>query len=480
MTAAANKPLQPKKANLAYPKATKVVLISTYEMGRQPFGLASPAAWLRRDGASVTCMDLSVEKMQESTVREAALIAIYLPMHTATRLALKIIEKIKKINAKAHLCCFGLYAPVNEKLLRKMGVHSLIGGEFEHALAELHKSLSQQENAQVKAPKKPIISLQKLNFIKPDRSTLPSIDRYAYLTLPSGEKKLVGNTETTRGCKHLCRHCPIVPIYKGNFRIVQREVVMADIRYQVEGGAQHITFGDPDFFNGPTHAQKILQAMHREFPSLTFDATIKIEHLKKHADLLPMLKQTGCVFITSAVEAIDATILEIFEKNHTKQDFIEVVERFREIGLAFNPTFVTFSPWTTVKSYLDLLETLFDLDLVDNISPVQYAIRLLIPEGSRLLELDETRKVIGPFDEKALVYPWVHPDPVVDQLFHSVMEKIQNGLKSELRRRDIFADIWELAVQARRKVLRAGRRKVPSSEGRPFEPVPFLSESWFC
>ena len=43
----------------------QVVLISTYELGRQPFGLASPAAWLRQAGARVTCLDLSVERLNE-------------------------------------------------------------------------------------------------------------------------------------------------------------------------------------------------------------------------------------------------------------------------------------------------------------------------------------------------------------------------------------------------------------------------------
>ena len=42
----------------------RVALISTYEMGRQPFGLASPAAWLRRAGAQVTALDLSRATMR--------------------------------------------------------------------------------------------------------------------------------------------------------------------------------------------------------------------------------------------------------------------------------------------------------------------------------------------------------------------------------------------------------------------------------
>ena len=87
--------------------------------------------------------------------------------------------------------------------------------------------------------------------------------------------------------------------------MVQREVVLADIRQQMAAGAQHITFGDPDFFNGPGHALAIVEALHAEFPAVTYDVTIKIEHLLKHRDALPVLARTGCLFITSAVESLD-------------------------------------------------------------------------------------------------------------------------------------------------------------------------------
>ena len=123
--------------------------------------------------------------------------------------------------------------------------------------------------------------------------------------MPDGTARVVGSTEATRGCKHLCRHCPIVPVYDGQFRVVPVDVVLADIRAQVAQGAMHVSFGDPDFFNGPTHARRIVEAFHREFPSVTYDAIIKVEHLLTHRELLPVLVETGCLFVTSAVESVD-------------------------------------------------------------------------------------------------------------------------------------------------------------------------------
>lgn len=143
---------------------------------------------------------------------------------------------------------------------------------------------------------------------------------------------------------------------------------MADISQHVLAGAEHITFGDPDFFNGPGHALPLVRQLHEEFPQITYNVTVKIEHLVKHAKHLPVLKETGCLFVTSAVESIDPKTLDHFDKRHTPEDFAFVVRTFREIGLDLSSTFVTFTPWTTLANYLALLETIQELDLIYNVA----------------------------------------------------------------------------------------------------------------
>ena len=438
----------------------QVVLISTYELGRQPFGLASPAAWLRSRGHDVVCVDTSRQRLALDTVAEAGLVAFYLPMHTATRLAVPLIQRILEARPEAHICCYGLYAPMNEPYLRALGVKTILGGEFEQALADLADGAGGQ----------PLISLDRLRFVTPDRSQLPALSTYATL-YADGETRRVGSTEASRGCKHLCRHCPVVPVYNGAFRIVQRDVVLADIRQQVVMGAEHITFGDPDFLNGPGHAMAIVDALHAEFPTLTYDATIKIEHLLKHRDLLPRLKTTGCLFIVSAVESLDDRVLALLDKGHTRADFVEAVRLTRDAGLTLTPTFVTFTPWTTLRDFRELLETLVELDLVDNVAPIQLAIRLLIPAGSRLLELPEMQARVGEFDSSALSYQWRHDDPSVDRLCSEIQLLIQDEERRKSPRRAIFARIWELAH---------GRPLPAGFHARSSGAVPHMSEPWYC
>ena len=435
----------------------RIVLVSTYELGHQPFGLASPHAWLMRAGHEVHSVDVSKTRLSDDVIRRAGAIAFSLPMHTATRLAIPVIERVKRVNPSARIGCYGLYAPLNAELLRELGVDAILGGEFEQALV-----------AWAAGANVPEISLDKLTFIKPDRSDLGA--SYAKLRTGAGDR-LVAYTEASRGCKHLCRHCPVVPVYQGNFRVIQRDVVLDDLRQQIAQGASHVTFGDPDFLNGPTHAMRIVEALHAEFPQVTYDATIKIEHLLKHRDLLRPLRDTGCLFVTTAVESLDDAVLAKLEKNHTRHDFFEAVSLAREAGLALQPTFLAFTPWTTIESYRDLLRVLKDLDLIENVPSVQLALRLLITSNSRLLELDDIRSIAGPFDRKLLVYPWTHPDPQVDSLGARIFRLVDRLQKQNLNRTEIFAAIWS----------EAGDEPLPKNfHLMPRAVVPYLDEPWYC
>jgi radical SAM superfamily enzyme YgiQ (UPF0313 family) len=443
----------------------RVLLISTYDLGRQPFGLASAAAALRASGARVACGDLAKERLDEESARQADVVAFFLPMHTATRLAVPVIDRIRSVNPRARFIAYGLYAPLNEQLLLKHGVTAIIGGEFEDDLVQAAYGREALSGERVRVPR--------VAFRVPDRAGLPLLTRYATLQV-GDERRTVAYTEASRGCKHRCRHCPIVPVYDGRFRVVPVDIVLADIRAQVGAGARHVTFGDPDFFNGIGHATAVVEAFAREFPEISYDVTIKIEHLLKHADRLGTLRDTGCAFVTSAVESVDDAVLAKLDKGHTRADFEAIVVRFREAGLVLAPTFVAFTPWTSLEGYCDLLQTIDRLALVDHVAPIQLAIRLLITEGSRLLELDDVRRLIGPFEPQSLTYRWKHPDDRVDRLQRAVEEAV--GVRLAASRRELFDRIWSIAHEA------AGI-PVPSQVAPDLLPraaVPYLNEPWYC
>src|SRR5262249_3281988 len=454
-----------------------VLLISTYEMGRQPFGLASPAAWLRQAGADVETLDLSQQPLDKRAVARADIVGFYLPMHTATRIATRAIERVRGLNPGAHLCCYGLYAPMNAGFLRGLGVKTILGGEFEQPMVRMLQRLSTGASIADAGQAEPLVSLAIQKFIVPDRDGLPPLEKYASLTMPDGTGRTVGYTEASRGCKHKCRHCPIVPVYSGHFRIVQPDIVLEDISRQVRAGAQHITFGDPDFFNGIKHAACLVTALHEMYPSLTYDVTIKVEHLLEHSRYMGLLKETGCAFVTTAVESLDDRVLQFFDKGHTRDDFIRVLSAARKVDLVLVPTFVAFHPWITLDGYRDLLETIAVLGLVENVAPVQLAIRLLIPAGSYLLDLPEVSEIIGPFDETALSYTWTHPDPRVDALQRDVECLVESATRSGADRRTICERVGR---RVQPDLGDPGRSLPAVPPGRPRSTIPYLEEPWYC
>jgi radical SAM superfamily enzyme YgiQ (UPF0313 family) len=440
----------------------KTVLVSTYDLGHQPFALASAAAWLR-----------------------AGLIAIHLPMHTATRLAVAAVSEIRALNAAAHICFFGLYAPLNRTFLRGIGGDSVIGGEFEGALAGLYRRLAaggagpgavEEAAAEAAEEEAAVIRLDKQRFLVPERDGLPPLARYGSVDMGGGRTRVIGYTEASRGCKHLCRHCPVVPVYGGQFRVVQAEIVLADIDRMVAAGAQHITFGDPDFFNGIGHSLPIVEALADRFSDLTYDVTIKIEHLIKHAGALATLARTGCCTVTTAVESVDDALLGILDKGHTRRDFRHAVALARDAGLHLAPTFIPFTPWTTGEGFLELLREIAGLGLIDNVQPVQLAIRLLVPRGSRLLDCAELHRHLDGYDDAALSYRWIDPDAAVAALYRDVSRTVEEFEAAGKGRHDIFTALWRRAHAA----CGIPPAPLPASAQPDGARAPRFSEAWYC
>jgi radical SAM superfamily enzyme YgiQ (UPF0313 family) len=416
----------------------------------------------------VRTADLSIERLDPAWLDGVSLVAVHLPMHTATRLALPLVAALRRRRPTVPICAYGLYAPLNRPQLIAAGVDAVLGPEAEPDLV----AIAQQARAGQPLAEPDHAALPRVAFRVPDRTGLPPLEAYARLQRPDGRQVVVGATDATRGCKHRCRHCPIVPVYDGRFRAVPLEVVLADIRAQVAAGAEHITFGDPDFLNGPVHARRVIDAVHAEWPALTYDVTVKVEHLRQHQPLLPVLRDTGCAFVTTAVESLDDGVLERLDKGHTRADVEAVVATCRRVGLPLAPTFIAFTPWTSRQSFAAFLDDVEALDLIEHVAPVQWTLRLLVTWGSRLLELPEIRALAGPFNPASLTFPWAHPDPAVDDLQRRLAALV--GVRPGAPRGEVFAEVRRLADEAAGRALRTVA-PLPARAA-----IPYLTEPWYC
>jgi radical SAM superfamily enzyme YgiQ (UPF0313 family) len=459
----------------------EILLISCYELGHQPLHLASLQSLLNQAGYLPVPVDTAVETLSDEALADARFVAISVPMHTALRLGEQVARRVRELNPRAFICLYGLYALLNADYLLQDTIDAAIGGEYEEPLLQLIGVLEQgtaeplvpgvKTRQQESGP-----WIQRAPVIFPNRASLPALARYAHLEI-NGEAVLAGYTETTRGCKHTCRHCPITPIYHGRFFALPVDIVLGDIRAQVAQGARHITFGDPDFFNGPTHAMRITRALHGEFPALTFDATIKIEHLLKYQQLLPELRDLGCAFVVSAVESLNADVLAHLAKEHSRDDVARAFDVMAKAGIPLRPSLLPFSPWETLESYLDLLTFFEERHLIEHVDPVHFSIRLLLPPGSSLLETPEARPWLDELDAAAYTYRWHHPDPRMDTLHQEIATLVEQRQVAHQEPVVTFFQLKALALQAcgqevnaAQEIEQYGQRKV----------LPHLSESWFC
>ena len=464
--------------------AGDILLISCYELGHQPLAVAWPAAALERAGFAPAVLDVSVENFDPERARRARLVAISVPMHTALRLGVKVAERVREVNPDCHVAFYGLYATLNADHLLASGVDSVVSGEVEAPLVEL----AQQLEAGAPVPRAVPPRLARTPLPVPSRAALPKLKKYAHLERAGGMHK-AGYVEASRGCKHHCRHCPIPPVYGGRFFVVPVDVVLADVRQLVAAGAAHITFGDPDFLNGPKHALAVARALHAEFPDVTFDITAKVEHLLARRADLPELAACGCIFVVSAVESLGDDVLRHLAKGHTANDVREALAIARAARLALRPTWVAFTPWTTVPDYRAMLEFVWDEDLIDHVDPVQFSVRLLVPPGSLLIDTPAFARHGGRLLADRFHHEWTHPDPRMDRLHGQVSQIVAAAANAGEDASATFERVYG-ALEAIEQLPEAGMQpaggRSPQEARRPRPPTapgrrpPRLTESWFC
>jgi hypothetical protein len=289
----------------------------------------------------------------------------------------------------------------------------------------------------------------------------------------NGEEKLAGYVEASHGCVHKCRHCPVPVAYDGRIRIVGSSVVMGDIAQLVAAGARHITFGDPDFLNGVKHSLQVARELHRRFPEVTFDCTTKVEHILEHRQAWPELSEYGCLFVISAFESLNAEILGYLDKGHTADEAARAVALLREHGIEIRPSWLPFTPWATPRDLLEILDFVIANEMVGNVDPIQYTIRLLVPKGSLLLDRPEITPHLQAYDRDRLTYDWQAGDPRLDRLHAELTEIVEADVAAEVDSVSTFRTLYRAVADA------AGASAGAADLG-DVEPRPRLTEAWFC
>jgi radical SAM superfamily enzyme YgiQ (UPF0313 family) len=434
-----------------------VALVACYELGYQPLHVAAVAGRLRARGHDVRCLDLSLDPWDPALAAWADRLAVSVPMHTAMRIGRRTIERAHEEHPELPVLAFGLYAPVLADVAEQV-----VAGETDEAVVDWVEGRADpgdvvrlgHGDAGAGAP-------------RPARDLLPPLDRYVHLAV-GDEHRVVAHTEASHGCAHRCRHCPVPVIYDGRIRIVDVDAVLADVAQQVGAGARHLSFGDPDFLNGAQHARRVVDAVHATFPDLTFDCTVKVEHVLRHAELWPAFAAAGCLFVVSAFESVDDATLARLAKGHTARDMARAVALLRADGIETRPSWMPFTPWTTLDQVQGMLDFVAAHDLAPNVDPVQYTIRLLVPPGSLLLDHPDLAPHLGGYDATRGCYAWRSADPAMDELHATLAELVEAHVAAGVPPLETYA------------AIRSACGLEPVAIDAPSPARPHLTETWFC
>ena len=427
----------------------KILLLSFYDLGKQPKIISELYKKLDNGSNQIDIVDYSIEE-KNLTLDNYDVLGIYASMHTASVLAEQYLRDRKLPNK---LFVFGLYANVfSEMFSNFQSIHSFDSDELESLLeVQLNPNYSFKHSV-------------------PDRTILPSITDYSHIV--DGSNNLIaGSVETTYGCKHECTHCPVPIEFKGMFKTFGTEKIITDVTNQVEEGAKHISFNDPDFFNGPKHALKILQLLNEKHPSITYDSTIKVEHILKYPDYFQELKNLNMLFVISAFETTNDHVLNILQKNHSFNDLNKAVELSLENKIDIRPTWMPFSPWTEQNDLISIIKLIENYKLRETVDPIQLTIKLLVPKNSLILKRPEMKEYLLDYDPASFSYAWQYKFPNIDNIQNELFTYVlQHESENEYTQYLGLVDILESHTN----------ETLLNSEKYSQRIVPKLSETWFC
>ena len=427
----------------------KILLLSFYDLGKQPKIISELNGKLLNGVNTIDIIDYSIED-KDIELENYDVLGIYASMHTASVLAEEYLRD-KQLPSK--LFVFGLYANVfSEMFVDFKTINSFDNDELDNFLGiELNKNYSYKHSV-------------------PDRTLLPSITEYSHIV--DGSNNLVaGSVETTYGCKHECTHCPVPIQFKGSFKTFGIDKIIKDVENQIEAGAQHISINDPDFFNGPNHALKILEKLNIQFPEITYDSTIKVQHILKYQEYFKRLKDLNMLFVISAFETTNDKVLNILQKNHTSDDLRTAVELSLENNIDIRPTWMPFSPWTEKSDLVNIIKLIENYKLRETVDPIQLTIKLLIPKNSLILQSGEIKQYLESYDPSSFSYSWKYENSVIDEIQNSLFNYVlENESVDEYTQYLGLVKIIESYTD----------NPLLVHSDYPMKNVPKLSETWFC
>jgi magnesium-protoporphyrin IX monomethyl ester (oxidative) cyclase len=263
--------------------------------------------------------------------------------------------------------------------LRQSGADYVVLGEGEQTLRELVEycrgtnigrpdGVAWREGAEIKV-------LPRVKFIaNPDDIPLPArhlldMERYFAINRPHGPQTTprVANMITSRGCPGTCVFCAIHGIWGKSYRGRSVANVMAEIRELVNKyNVGEIQFEDDNLTFDRGRAAALFRAMSAEFPGLRWGAPNGVAVWALDDELVGLMAESGCHFVTLAVESGNQRVLtEVMRKPLHLAKAKHYADKLRARGVRVDAMFVIGLPGETQAEIEDTVRYALALELDD-------------------------------------------------------------------------------------------------------------------
>lgn len=383
----------------------RVLLINPdpYPRVLPPLGISYIAEYLKKDNHTPIILDMGFDAPKNDREWERQLKEIDFVGITATTLiyfdAKKITQKIKSINPAIPVIIGGTHSSILPQfVLDDSGCDATVVGEGEEVIAEIANG-KREPNGIIHAPI--INDLDSIPTLTYDYLDINKYFKYSGAdrirwSLPQPSVAMTG----TRGCPYACTFCASKTLFGRKVRFRSVKNVMQEIDYLREKyGIKSVYFYDDTLTLKPSWMKELCTELEKR--KLSWICGTRVD--KVDEQMLRLMKQTGCKFISYGVESGSNRMLkEVIKKGTTIEQVEKILKLTRKIGIGIIANYMFGLPGETEEDMKLTLEAVKRLPA----DVAEMSIFIPLPGTELATDLDWTKYESGknPYHQESTVH----------------------------------------------------------------------------
>lgn len=272
-------------------------------------------------------------------------------------------ESLRRELPKTFLVAGGVQATlVPEEIAPAVDV--LVMHEGEETLVDLCRLLADgRDPRQVQPPGIAWLDEQGTLQKTPSRGFIANLDdlpfpAYDLVDIPAYENPLhvIGGARLpvigSRGCPYDCSFCASPRMWQRKVRWRSGKNLVAEMKALIkEYGISYFHFWDDNFTLGRTFVQEFCREVLEEKLEIKWVCLDRAEHVVKNADLLPLMKEAGCIGIEVGMESANPDTFLYINKQQDSSAVVSANDLMKRHEIAPLYTCMAMNPGETINGY---------------------------------------------------------------------------------------------------------------------------------